>query len=387
MIYKLASRDNIDHERFESWPAVLNINFTKFNNTVEEPIFHTEDEALNWLESRSRTKSATRSVNVQEFRNGDPNKIYSLYVCDHNDQNHLRVNCLENIDYNDRFLYSLRFRRAHETYTMFTNEKGSRVKSSFKKIDNGIDNAILFQFTPDYSSDVRLIKQEYIEGIYPIENDEKDKIHAHYVKFVKDIHEKDTDEGKKQEYSVVFANSGFAARWLHQFIKKLEQVEKYLELFAKGGSIYVNIGKDSDHNDLMRYMFKLLTDNRLDTPEDDSMQSKIRNMMIDPYLVTNEIYQVRYNKTLISWHKNYVHMIKKLNLIPSKQFSDLIMNFSLMDFFKQFHSKDNIESMISNIKEIYGINDGRNTASEVISFIRKKSRDKPKFFKVVKKFN
>lgn len=390
MIYKLASRDNIDHERFEAWPAVLNSNFKKFNNAVEDPTFHTEDEIFNWLETRCRTKSNNRATNIQEFRNGDPNKIYSIYVCEHSDHDHPRLNNTENVDMNDRFLYSLRIRRAHEAYTMFNNEKGKRIKSSFKKIDNGIDYYTLLKFNADYSSDARLIRREYLEGIYPIEGDSNDIIHERYMKFIKDVHEKDAEENKEKEYSVVFANSVTAAKWINQFLKKLDQVEKFLDFFAKGGNNYVNIERDPEHNDLLRYMFKILSDNRLATTEDDQMQMNIRNMIIDPYLSNQEIYQIRYNKTLISWHRNYIHIIKKLGIIPSKQFSQLIMNFSLMDFFKQIHPKENIESMIQNIKEIYGIKgaqSGYGTEPDAVTYVRKKgTKERPPFFKVIKSF-
>lgn len=391
MIYKLASRDNIDHEHFEFWPAVLNSNFKRFNNVVEEPIFHTEDDILNWLESRCRTKSTARTINLQEFRNGDPNKIYSVYACEHEDHKHTRNNSIETSEFNDRYLYSLRIKKPHEAYTTFNNEKGARIKSSFKRIDSGIDYSVLLQFDVDYSSNPRLIGREFIEGIYPLEDEKNnnDKVYDRYVQFVTDIHEKDSEENKLKEYSVVYANSAPAVKWLNQFMKKLDQLEKFLEFFSRGGNNYVNIKRDPVHNDLLRYMFKLLSDNRLDTPEDDEMQSNIRAMMVDPYLSNQEIYQVRFNKTLLSWHKNYGYIIKKTGLIPSKVFSDLVMNFSLMDFFKQIHPKENIEAMIQNIKDIYGINnEHKDIETDPMTFIRKKaSREQPKFFKITKSFN
>lgn len=384
MIYKLASRDNIYSEKFESWPAVLNLAFTKFNNTVATHIFSSEDDVLNWLESKCRTKSSNRYTNVQEFRNGDPNKLYSMYACDHDNPNH-------GPELQDRFMYSLRIRRSHEAYMTFTNEKGSRVKSSFKKIDKKVEYGLsaVDGNDIDHSSEPRIVNGSYFEGIFPLDDDDSDILHKRYMEYVKNIHDADTEENKAKDYAVVYVEKSHGQRWLDTFVKKLDHVEKYLEFFAAGGNSYVNIEKDPDHDEMLSYIFKLLDDHRQDTPEDDLLQTRVRNMMIDPFLSSSEIFQVRYDRTLMTWHRNYIYMIKKLNIVPSKCFSDMILNFSLMDFYKQIHNKTNLENMIKNLEGIYGIN--CMPTQQPITYVKGRSafpndRSKSKFHKVIRSF-
>lgn len=388
MIYKLASRDNVDHERFEVWPAVLNSSFTKFNNVIEETTFCTEDEILHWLESRSRTKISNRTINIQEFKNGNPNKIYSVYACDHENPNHPRDGTENSPSSGDRFLYSLRIRKPNEASMTFLNEKGVKMNSSFKKIENKIDYNILSNFEINYSSDLRIINGEYIEGIYPFEEDESDKLHKKYLEFVKDIHRKDNEENKSKEYSIVYSNSTVVSKWLASFIVKLDQVEKFLDFFAKGGSNQVYIPKDVERNETMRILFKLLSDNKKHTREDETLQTDIRNMMIDPVLSGAELYQVRYKLSLLSWHKNYSYMIRKLGVIPSEQFANMIIDFNLMDFFRQLHPKENIEAMIANVCDIYGYNVAENRNIDKMLVVRKTQDNKQqKFHTVVRTFD
>jgi hypothetical protein len=409
MIYKLASRDNIS-EKIESWPAVLNASFTKFNNAVVPHIFRSEDDILNWLESKSRTKSSNRHTNVQEFRNGDPNKLYSIYLCNHEDPNHT-PDSDNGPELQDKFMYSLRRRRAHEAYMSFNNEKGARVKSSFKKIDTKVEYGPLvsdsnkFGTTSsfrsngiiDYSSEPRLINGSYYEGIYPFEiKENEDAIKKRYMQYVNSVHNMDTDENKLKDYSVIyiddsnrkdFERNGQGVKLLDTFIKKLIHVENFLEFFAKGGNSQIGIEKDPEHDSMISYIFQLMEENRQDTEEDNRLQQKVRNMIVDPYLCSSEIFQVRVDKTLLSWHRNYVHMIKELAFIPSKRFVDLIMNFSIVDFYKQYHSKENLMTMIRNLEEFYGV-DKRNT--QTINYIKNRLKSDPnktKFHKVVRAFN
>lgn len=380
MIYRLASRDNINSDKFDVWPAVLSDSFNKFNNKIEQAVFNSEDEILCWLDSRSRTKYSTRQTNVQEFRNGDPNKIYSVYQCDHIDISHQNDNSIMC----DKFLYSLRIKKPSEAFLTY-QANNERIKSFFKKIETRMD------FTNEdkdiyYSSDALTINNEYYEGVYPLDEDPKDRLQNKYIEFVNSIYGSDPENTDDKEFSIVFATNTYSLSWLERFTKKLEYVEKYLEFFARGGDIYVNIEKDPDHDSMIKYIFKILMDNRLDTA-DDQIQTNVRNMVIDPYLCGNEIFQVRHNRTLLTWHKNYIHIIKKLGLMPSKQFADLIMHFNLMDFFKQIHSKENLEAIIKNVEHIYGIVHKKGETDADIKFIGRTSNEGPKFHKVVKSFN
>lgn len=401
MIYKLASRDNIDSERFQSWPAVLNNSFTRFNNLVEEYTFGSEEDVLNWLESKCRTKSNNRSTNSQEFKNGDPNKIYSIYQCDHANSHH-------GCEVQDKFVYSLRFKKPTEAYTTFNSEKGVKTNSSFKKI-------CVQQLTPemgtgitiDYSSDVREIKKEHFEGVYPLDTDPKDPADVRYMDFVKTVHDMDTEENKKKDYSIVVADSIHGSKWLEYFISRLKHVERYLEFFAKGGNIYFNISPTENHAMLMSHITNLLDANKHNTPEDNDLQYQIRALVADPILYNQEIYQVRYNKSLLSWHSNYAHILSKYNLIPSKQFAEMILNFNLADFFKQTQSDENLFAMIKNIREIYKINDVYQNGGDIrlignglggyggyggygtygANGYSARNAQKPKFLKVTKSFN
>jgi hypothetical protein len=371
MIYKLASRDNIDSERFESWPAVLNNSFKKFNNMIEEPLFNSEDDILNWLESKCRTKSTNRYTNIQEFKNGDPNKLYSVYLCKHENPYHNNETC-------DIFLYSLRIKKPSEAFMTFTNERGKRINSSFKKIDIQMPATEIFEF----SSDIREIRKEYFEGIYPIDINYDDPKDVQYMEYVKKMHNYDNDENKNKEYIMTIDDK---TKWIDYFLHKLNHIEKYLRFFAEGGDIYININPSDVHNSLIDEIFKLLDDNAKNTIEDISMQLKIKNLIVDPLLSEGEIFQVRHNKSLVTWHANYSHIIRKFKIIPSKQFVEMILNFNLSDFFKQVQSDDNLLSMINNIKEIYKIND-------VKQFVPKNDfkllgKNPPKFQKIIKTFN
>src|ERR1700692_4400300 len=116
VMYRLASRDNINSDTFDMWPAVQDKNFTKYNNKIEPHIFNTEDSILNWLDSKCRTNIADRTMtNVHEFRNGNPNKIYSVYLCNHTNNEH--PNGYNNM--HDKFLYSVRVKKSTEAFMTY----------------------------------------------------------------------------------------------------------------------------------------------------------------------------------------------------------------------------------------------------------------------------
>lgn len=389
MVLRLASRDNIDGERFDVWAAVLTNKLQKFNNRIEQNTFNTEDEILNWLENRSRSRTYVNplietkgNINAYDFRNSDPNRIYSVYQCDHPNTTHEHG---EDGLY-DRCLYSLRIRKANETFMTFSTEKGERMKSSYKKIENPIEFTNV-DIEIDYSADMRMINNEYLEGIIPIDVDPNDPQQVTYLNYVKAMHKSDisTIHEQDKEYSIVYAKGGHAYKWLDRFVQKLSFIERYLEFFAKGGNTYVNIEKEPEHDVMIKYIFDLLNGNRQDTLEDDALQLSIRNMVIDPYFYKGDIYQIRHNKTLLSWHKNYLYMIQKHGLLPSKQFADVVFTFTLADFFKQIHPKENLEIFIKNIEGFYGV--PKNTNNDTIRVMGKnKYNDAPKFKRVTRSF-
>lgn len=363
MVYKLASRDNIDGDRLETWPAIPDKSFKFLNNTLEDPIFNSEDDILNWLESRSRTKTSIRTTTGQEFKNGDPNKLYSVYKCEHE-------NCYHDNNIHDIFLYSLRFRKQNESCMSFINEKGNKLKSSFKKID--VQHVVLEDI--EYSSDIREINKEFFEGIYPIDIDGTDPYCNTYIKFVKKIHEMDNEDNKKNEISYVVANNQHVTKWINYFLDRLGHIERFIEFFNRGGDMYINIAPDEDHKYLINYIFEILSENENEdddeqkdddinhyhNPEKNDLFLQIKTLIMDPKLCDKEIFQIRYNKRLVTWHRNYNYMIKKFSLIPSKQFSEMIMHFNLSDFFKQYQSRENLTIIIRNLENMYGIKRRRN---------------------------
>lgn len=374
-MYRVASRDNIDPDRFERWPAVLNRNFSKFNNTVEELTFASEESILNWLESRSRVKSMN-NTNMKGFKNGDPNKLYSVYRCNHDgDRTHDNT-----MDIHDEHLYSLRFKRPMEAHNTFANEKGVRMSSSFKKIDiqTHVEEDI------EFSKDIRNINKEYFEGIYPIEINETDELGKQYMTFVLKINNMD-EENKNGEFTYTIAEK--TTKWIDTFLDKLNLVERYLEFFARGGNTFININNQDEEKDIMvKHIFRLMAENRLCTKEDDEMQMSVKNLVNDPILFNGQIYQVRFNKSFLTWHKNYGHMIRKYRLMPSRVFANLILRFTLADFFKQYQTKENIYAMASNLEDIYNVKYIGNLKDRV-RVVKAKEQKKTKFNTVIRAFN
>ena len=84
----------------------------------------------------------------------------------------------------------------------------------------------------------------------------------------------------------------------------------------------------NEQKEISNYILQILDEHKQDGIEAHDVHNKLKYIVIDPLLYNDEIYQIRHNKTYISWHKNYIDIIKKLKLIPSKTFADIIINFS-----------------------------------------------------------
>lgn len=370
MMYKIALRDNVDPITLEVWPAVLDESFTRFNNKVVNTIFRSEDDILNWLESKSRTKSYNRHTNIQEFRNGDPNKLYSVYCCKDTDS-----------DFDNLYLYSLRIKKANEATSTFLNEKGQREQSSFKKINI---NTQIKESIDEYSSEPREIMNELYEGIYPFDVNNDNNTMKKYMNYVNEIHNHDPEKNRKKEYAIVLANDKQYIQWLEQFLLKLQLVEKFLMFFSRGGNIYTKLEKSDENDVLCKYILKILDENIYGGTNENELHTKIRNLVVNPYLYKNEMYQIRYNKTFISWHKNYGNIIKENNMVPSKTFANIIMNFTLADFYKQFQSKNNLLKLIENLESMYNIQ--RVSDVRTLKILKKNPEPSPKFKRITRSF-
>lgn len=139
-------------------------------------------QIFNWLESRSRSKAAQKMTNSQNPRNGDPNKIYSVYFCaDPMDDEH-------NPNQPPSCLYSIKMIRPGEPQPIIMTKTNERIKTSFKKYN--IQKVDLFDRMDLYdelhersvkpvipesqiihSSDLRQVHFKFFEGIYPIDQE------------------------------------------------------------------------------------------------------------------------------------------------------------------------------------------------------------------------
>ena len=374
MKYKLVCRDNIDTNNIEVWPPVLDNTFNKFNNSIIDNLFNSEDIILNWLESKSRSKSFSRQTNIQEFRNGDPNKLYAVYQCCHDNPHH-------GTEITDKYLYCLRFKKPSEAPDTFTNERGERLQSSFKKVYIALD---IKETINSYSSEPREIKNAYYEGIYPLDVSGND-ISKVYMSYVMSVHNTDTEIDNNTGFKIVTADTSHSSSWLHNFTEKLALVEKYLLFFSEGGSSITNLTKDNEHMNLASYILQILEEHKQDGIESHDVHNKLKNVVNDPILCNNEIYQIRYNKTYISWHRNYIDIIKMYKLIPSKTFSDIILNFTFADFYRQTQSKINLMRLINNLEQLYNIKHEPN--KRYIRYMGKNKQTLPKFNSVIRTFN
>ncbi len=374
MVYKLTSRDNIDSDKFETWPAELSLSVDICNNKIIPHIYHSIDDILNWLECKSRGAILNNKINVQEFKNGDPNKMYSVYECNHEENSHGN-------ELKDKYLFSFRQKKPHEAFSTFMNEKGERVKSSFKKIN--INNETIDD-VENYSSSVREIQHCHYEGILPYDIDENNPIEKGYMLFVTSVNNMDKEENKEKNYSIIYSDARHITSWLDCFIEKLDKVEKFLDFFARGGNMYFHLKRDP-HNDgiinQINYMIAECDDKGLD----EETISTINNIMKDPLISTSDIYQIRYGKSFLTWHRNYIHMLKQYKIIPSKEFADVINNFNLSDFFKQIQTKENLMKILNNLMEFLDVTPKNNIDN--YRLIGKTVTPKPKFHKVTKSFN
>lgn len=356
-MFRIASRENIDKDNFEIWGAVFDPTFTKFDNKIEQTLFYSENDIYHWLDS-GRGKN----------RNGDPNKIYSVYKF----ENYLIDKSLEN----GIFIYNLRIKKPSETFTTYSAENGDKRNCSFKKLEKKICfNNIIDDI--EYSSDLREIDGNYYEGIYPLDvnTDEVDMYYNKYIEYVTRINNMDIHNINK-DYSIVYLNSDPTfVKWFETFINKLDYVEKYLDIYAKGTNKYLNKLNDDEQTIIIDKIIKILNDNKKNTIEDMNTQNKIISTIINPQLCNKDIYQIRYKDSLVSWHRNYIYILKKYGLIPSKQFVNMIMNFNFADFFRQIHSKENLLIMLRNIQDFYGLEN-----------IRTINNKNSKFNKIVRSF-
>jgi hypothetical protein len=345
---------NIDPECFEIWPATLDNSFTMFDNMVVDAEFNSIESVLNWLENNIDRNMTSRMTNKQNFKNGDPNKVYSIYKKTVNNEKYI-------------FVFSLRYKKQNEI-SMNYIFNGAKRKTSFIKSETHIDY-VLLQSSNDieYSSDILIISGELVEGIYP-EIDSNSNSNFDYNNYVQEMYDKyeNINPNVNKIFTLTYAKSLSANKFLDEFLKKLNIVELFLKYFSKGGGKYVNILPDKYHFDLLDQIKTILEENKnidMDTKMNVDIQQQVSNFIFDPLLYHDEMYQIRVGKTILTWHSDYSDIIKETRLIPSKQFVNVIINFGFADFFKQFHSNSVVEKMLKNIKTYYGYPIDRNSSN------------------------
>ena len=467
MHYKLVARDNIESTILEIWPPVLDERFILFNNRVIDRNFPTEEQIFNWLDSRSRTKHASKMTNTQMAKNGDPNKIYAVYYCDADDPDFLPI-----------YMYSIKMIRPGESQYTYTGENGERIKTSFKKYNiqkydllerivppalenmNTEEDRSVIEGAIVHSSDIRTVHSKYFEGVYPIsqdlgvnmrelngniedEYDEDEEIEAgiqlpdkpyirtivrpnakpapkplkiiqktekeikyeDYMKYVLAIHKLDTEQRRflrdrginltndfdtrgpnddlyeenfedSRSFDVVFADT--TDKWLDNFLTKLEKIELYLRILADGGRGAFHLRYSGSSNaggqheirrqNMIQEIKRILRTNIDMSYETSEDFRKIDNLVSDPILFDGNVYQIRFDDTLLTWHSNYSEIIRDLRIIPSKQFCIFVIMFDFSDFFKQNQPIEYLNQIYENLMTMYQMR----TPEKRVRFVKSK---------------
>jgi hypothetical protein len=338
MVYKLASRYNTGIAELDQWPAILDSTFTKFGNTTEQFVFKSEDEIFGWLENNSRVRESKRETIKQTFTNGDPSRIYAVYYL--NDM-------VKDSSY--IYIYQIRLKKLHEANSTYRDESGERRNSSFKKINIMLHNISDEQI--EYSSDVRNIGYEYFEGIYPLELN-NNSIEEEYLMFVNEVNDLELNGSNNEEYVVSYLTTLSPNSWMSEFLKKLKRVQTTLQYFKQHPT---QLDIEPQHVEKIKFIIDLLDHHQGTTYADMENDRLIKNLVSDPLFFDGQVYQLRYNNSLLTWHRNLANIIETYRLVPSKQFCDLIMNFDISQFYLQLQPDQNLQKIIDNLQKIYGV--------------------------------
>jgi hypothetical protein len=231
---------------------------------------------------------------------------------------------------------------------------------------------------------------QYVSAIHDLDSAQKQKRALHNSA----LHQSDTwddrasddeiniDNIDSVEYDVIFSNP--SDKWLDFFINKLEKVETYLRFLADGGKGQFNIRYDGESKSggqheirrqgLIQDIHRILEMNVDMSWENSDAFRKISNLASDPILFDGNVYQVRFDQTLLTWHASYSQIIKDLRMIPSKSFCYYIIRFDLSDFFKQNQSLDVLTQLYQNLLSIYqisGAGSAGSAGSRKVRYVKK----------------
>jgi hypothetical protein len=219
---------------------------------------------------------------------------------------------------------------------------------------------------------------------------EKQIHYEDYMQYVAAIHKLDKEERSIQNdtssdemadsrtFDVVFSIP--SDKWLDHFLNKLEKIESYLRILTTGGKGQFHLRYSGNSNaggqheikrqgmiqDIKRIL-RTNIDMSRDTSEDFK---KIDNLVSDPILYDGNVYQIRLNDTLLTWHANYSEVIRDCRIIPSKQFCIYIIMFDFSDFFKQNQPIEYLAQIYENLMSVYQVHASENRR---VRYVKNKS--------------
>jgi hypothetical protein len=380
-LYIVASRDNIRSNVLECFPPILKDDYNDFNNKILSSKFSNENEIILWLENTDKIDSIksnnkyNKNIRRNVLSRDDIQSLNQIRLLDEKSSNksnkrNKKINYVDKLfgiySYDKEsskieYMYSLRKKYGNESYTIM-NENGKKKFSLFKRVhDNKLTNFNMDDF--EYSSDTIVISGQLYEGIYPLnlEIGKNNNLVREYIDFVMDIHKnnKNSNDSPRDIYIV----DDLKARKLHlSLISKLKMIEKLLiDNISRKDSIF-EPSNNSKRNDLIKYTINLLKNRKSDT----NLIDRILPLIVDPILFNDEIFQIRFENNLITWHKNYSDILIKYSIMPSKKFTKLILDFDISDLKKMYQSYDNIMKITINLEEYLNLDIKKNSERKPI---------------------
>lgn len=393
--YIVVSRDNVRSNVLEKFPPIMDENFKEFNNEILSSKFHNETEIMLWLENSNKrdsiqdnsryNKSIRRNIlpyeevmslknlrldkldrsnnNRSKNINTHIDKIYGVYSFDKETK---KV----------KYLYSLRKKLPHESHTII-RENNKKIFGTYKRVcENTLGEFMLDSF--EYSSDPIKISGQQYEGIYPlnleIKHNNKDII-SEFIDFVKDIYKNENTKIDSRDISII--DDTESRKLQLSLISKLKAIEKLLIDITSRNDTLFEPKNNTQRNDLISYTIHLLRKHN----DDIKLSDDILSLIMDPVLFNGEIFQIRFENELITWHKNYSDILLKYSIMPSKYFTKLILDFDISDLTKLFQSYDNILKIAMNLEKYFDLNVENENQRKIVTIPRRK------FKKLQAKFN
>lgn len=388
--YIVVSRDNVRGNVLEKFPPIIDENYKDFNNKIITSKFHNESEIVLWLENsdkkdanqnsnnnkrsiRRNILSASEVLSIDKLRQNSNrrnlntsksiDKIYGVYLFD-KEKNETK------------YMYSLRKKLPNESLTIL-RKNDKKIFSIYKRVnENKLSNFNLDDF--EYSSDPIKISCQKYEGIYPlnleIDKNNKDVI-MEFIDFVKDIYKNEKINVKLRDISII---DDIGSRQLQlSLVTKLKSIEKLLiDITSRNDTIF-KPSNNRKRDDLIKYTINLLRKYN----KESGLGDDILSLIMDPVLFNGEIYQIRFENELITWHKNYSDILLKYSVMPSKFFTKMILDLDISDLTKLFQSYDNILKITINLEKYFDINVQNENQRKPIIIPRRK------FKKLQAKFN